>query len=89
MRAQLGAFERDLRTTHLYLASYVAHISPPLKNFPIIQTEHARASRLDDPRRERGHTFVRTRHSKGRLAYLTLSSNVPKSVSSAERIPLS
>lgn len=58
MRAQLRAFERDLRTTHLYLASYIAHIFPSLNDFPIIQTEHACARCLDGPRKE-GSYFCR------------------------------
>jgi hypothetical protein len=87
MRAQLRAFARDLRTTHLYLATYVVHISPSLNNLPIIQTEHPRAGGLDDPGTE--VALVGTQQSKGQVTYLTLSSKPPKSVFSAESVSLS
>jgi hypothetical protein len=87
MRAQLRAFTRDLRTTHLYLVTYVVHISPPLNNLPVIQTEHSRAGRLNDPGMEAN--LVGTQQSKGRVTYLTLSSKPPKSVFSAESVVLS
>lgn len=55
---------RDLRTTHLYFAAYVSHILPPFNNFSIIQTEHTRASRLDNPG-AKGHFLVETKLNKG------------------------
>lgn len=64
IRAQFRLFKRDLRTTHLYFATYVTHISPPLSDFCIVQTEHTRAGCLDNPG-VKGHFLVETKQSKG------------------------